>query len=74
MARDCCTSFRDLFLLAKKRAWTAEEERSFQALDQDARNQLVKEFAAEAGCIQTEDRIGTDGVTYTAFWVADRPS
>jgi hypothetical protein len=61
-------SFRELFARARKRSWTAAEEREFMALDQDSRNQLVKKLAAEAGGVRTEDRVGTDGVVYTAFW------
>jgi hypothetical protein len=64
----CSMGFAELFQLAKGRAWTAEEVLEFQALDQPARNRMVKELAAEAGCVRTEDRIGTDGVVYTAFW------
>jgi hypothetical protein len=62
--------FRDLFHLAKKRHWTAAEEQAFAALSQEARNRAVKALAAEAGCVQTEDRLGCDGVVYTAFWLA----
>jgi hypothetical protein len=29
---------------------------------------MVKQLASEAGGVRTEDRIGTDGVVYTAFW------
>ncbi len=64
-------SFADLFRLAKKRSWTAEEERGFQSLDWRARNAVVKQLARETGCVQTEDRTGTDGLVYTAFWVVD---
>lgn len=66
---DCCMSFRDLFVLARKREWTAAEERHFQKVSQPERNRLVRELAAEAGCVETEDRLGTDGQTYTAFWM-----
>lgn len=66
---DCCMSFRDLHRLARKRDWTAEEAHYFQSVDQPTRNNLVKQLAHEAGCIRTEDRIGTDGQIYTAFWL-----
>ena len=46
-----------------------DEQARFQAMDQDARNAMVKQLAQEAGCIRTEDRRGTDGLIYTAFWV-----
>ena len=70
---DCSLGFADLFRLAKKRDWSPEEERAFQALDQDGRNAAVVELAREAGGIRTEERVGTDGVTYTAFWREDLP-
>lgn len=61
-------SFADLFQLAKGRAWADEEVAGFQALDQEGKNRVVRELAAEAGGIRTEDQVGTDGVVYTAFW------
>ena len=64
-------SFADLFHLAKQRPWTPDEEREFTALDAQSRNALVKQLAKEAGRIHTEDRLGTDGITYTAFWVEE---
>jgi hypothetical protein len=70
----CCMSFRDLFVLAKSRPWSAEEEQHFRALSQPERNAIVKELAAQAGRVQVEDRRGSDGVVYTAFWVDDAPS
>lgn len=68
-SRCCCMGFRELFVLARKRPWTAAEEQAFAALTQEARNQAVKALAAEAGGVQTEDRRGSDGVVYTAFWL-----
>ena len=62
-------SFDELFRRANGRAWTADEERAFLALDQPARNEAVKRLAAAAPGIRTEDQIGSDGVVYTAFWV-----
>lgn len=69
MGRECQYSFDDLFRLANEREWTAAEKNDFMQLDQEARNQEVKRLADKAGDIRTEDRLGTDGVTYTAFWV-----
>lgn len=74
MGRECCIGFAELFERAKGRPWTDAEARTFAALDQDARNAMVRELAHEAGDIRTEDRRGTDGVIYTAFWVEDPPS
>ena len=73
MGRDCSLGFADLFRLAKKRDWTPAEERAFQEMDQEARNAAVVALAREAGGIRTEDRVGTDGVIYTAFWLEDGP-
>jgi hypothetical protein len=64
----CSMGFADLFRLAKGREWTEEEVREFQALDQAGKNRMVKQLAAEAGGVRTADRVGTDGVVYTAFW------
>lgn len=66
--RRCSMGFHELFQLAKGREWTQDEVRAFQALDQDGKNRMVKQLAAEAGCIRTEDQVGSDGVVYTAFW------
>jgi hypothetical protein len=63
-----CMSFRDLFELAHGRPWTPGEHQQFQAASQDERNRLVKQLAAQAGGIQVEDRMGSDGRIYTAFW------
>ena len=71
MGHECEMGFSDLFRLARKRAWTSDEEDAFRALDQDARNTAVRQLAQEAGCVRTEDRRGTDGLIYTAFWLED---
>jgi hypothetical protein len=73
MGGDCSLSFADLFRLAKKREWTPDEERAFQGMDQEARNAAVVALAREAGGVHTEDRVGTDRVIYTAFWLEDQP-
>lgn len=67
-AASCSLSFRDLFHAAKGRDWTDQEVQAFQKLDQPAKNAMVKQLAAEAGNIRTQDQLGTDGITYTAFW------
>ena len=64
----CSMSFAELFHLAKGRDWTRDEVQAFQKLDQPGKNAMVKQLAAEAGGIRTEDQVGTDGVVYTAFW------
>lgn len=69
MGRECQYSFSQLFSLAHQREWTEAERERFFALDQNARNLEVKQLAKKAGNVRTEDRLGTDGLTYTAFWV-----
>ncbi|HKP28406.1 MAG TPA: hypothetical protein VJU15_03350 [Gemmatimonadales bacterium] len=69
----CTIGFADLFRLARKRGWTPEEERAFQSMSQPERNAAVLELAREAGGIHTEDRLGTDGQVYTAFWLEETP-
>ncbi|MGB5674832.1 MAG: hypothetical protein WBO43_09820 [Gemmatimonadota bacterium] len=69
MGHECEMGFSDLFRLARKRAWTSDEEDTFKALEQDARNEAVRQLAQESGCVRTENRRGTDGVIYTAFWL-----
>ena len=61
-------SFCDLFVAVKGREWTQDEVRAFQALDQPGKNRRVRQLAAEAGGIRTEDQVETDGVVYPAFW------
>jgi hypothetical protein len=72
MGRECSIGFAELFALAKGRAWTAEEERAFHSLDQESRNAWVSQRAQEAGGVRTEDRVGTDGVLYLAFWIEEK--
>ena len=69
MGRECQYSFSHLFALAHQREWTESERQHFFALDQDSRNLEVKRLAQKAGNVCTEDRLGSDGLTYTAFWV-----
>ena len=69
MGPECQYSFDDLYQLAHQREWTRDEKAAFMALDQAGKNLEVKRLAEIAGCVRTEDRLGTDGVCYTAFWV-----
>lgn len=68
ISKECEMGFAELFRRARGRAWTPEEEREFAELDQPARNRMVSRLAREAGGIRTAERIGTDGIAYTAFW------
>ena len=69
MGQECRYSFDDLFRLAHGRDWTEAEKSAFMVLEQNARNREVKRLADQAGCVRTEDRLGSDGLMYTAFWV-----
>ena len=70
MAESVCIGCDELSWAARWRAWTAQERDAFMGLDQDGRNAWVRSLAEEAdGLIATEDRRGTDGVVYTAFWL-----
>ncbi len=72
MSRECQYSYADLFEAVHGRAWTDAERGAFEALTQPQRNAWVKELAsASGGAAGTEDRVGTDGQTYTAFWLVD---
>ena len=73
MGRECQYSYADLFEAVRGRAWTDAERGAFESLTQPQRNAWVKEMARAAdGAVSTEDRVGTDGQVYTAFWLRDR--
>lgn len=65
---NCQLSFADLYRLARGGGWTAAQAATFAALSQPEKNAFVRELADEAGCIDTADQTGDDGVVYTAFW------
>jgi hypothetical protein len=67
--RAACMSFGELHALAHGRAWSADESARFAALSQAEKNAAVRTMAAKAGNVDVEDRVGADGVVYTAFWV-----
>ncbi len=72
MGRECQYSYADLFEAVRGRTWTDAERGAFEALTQPQRNAWVKDLAgASGGTVGTEDRVGTDGQTYTAFWLVD---
>ena len=69
MGPECEYSFADLFRAVRGRDWTIEEQAELESLPQPDRNAWVKKLAQAAeGRIATEDRLGTDGQVYTAFW------
>lgn len=65
--KSCAYSFNDLFLAAHSRSASDDERKQFACLSQDERNKVVRGWADLANWL-TEDRIGGDGVIYTAFW------
>jgi hypothetical protein len=66
MSIECAYSFFDLFRAAFKREPTIEEIAHFENLPQSGKNEMVKQWAAAAAW-EAQDRVGTDGQTYTAF-------
>lgn len=63
-----CYGFDDLFRAAHRRDMTGAEREQFGALAQPERNDAVRELAALThGAFECDDRVGNDGVTYTAF-------
>lgn len=70
--RSCCFSFDDLFEAVHGRVMTAVERRGLYALPQPERNDWVKRMVeATAGRFTCDDRRGSDGVMYTAFWAEE---
>ena len=66
---ECCFSFQDLFTAAEGRIWTPEEEIVFKNLTQEERNDWVSKLAIKAPQFRTQDKVGTGGITYRAFWI-----
>ena len=62
-------SFYDLFAAVHGRDWSQGEKDAFDRLTQGERNEWVRKLASNLAFIKTEDRIGSDGRVYTAFWV-----
>ena len=67
MGIECAYSFDDLHFAAMKKHFSALESERFLRLNQQSKNDLVAQWAAKAGW-QTEERIGSDGLVYIAFW------
>ena len=66
---DACDSFADLFLAAHGRAMTPAESAALRARPQEQINATVRHWVDRTdGAFACEDRLGNDGVTYTAFW------
>jgi len=72
LGSECAYSFEDLFQNAKGRVMSDEERNSLEAAPQEDRNRRVREWVAETGGeFVCEDRRGSDGRIYTAFWSFD---
>ena len=68
MSRGMCYSFDDLFRAAKRREMTESEARRFRNMTQGEKNSMVKQLVNKSdGAFKYEDRVGSDGQTYTAF-------
>lgn len=63
---ECAYSFADLYAAGHGLLPDPDTVLKFAALDQRAKNTVVKSWAELANWY-TVDRVGTDGVTYTAF-------
>lgn len=66
MGVECSYSFWDLFVCAHGREPSETEKQSFYAATQDERNIRIKKWA-ELASWDIDERIGTDGLLYTAF-------
>lgn len=49
--------------------WTEQEENVFKNLSQSERNDWVSRLAEMAPQFKTQDKVGSDGLIYRAFWV-----
>lgn len=70
MAVNCAYSFDDLHQAVFGRVMTEPEKSALYALPQSERNTQVGEWARQVGWA-TENRRGSDGVVYAAFWPID---
>lgn len=66
MNPECAYSFKDLYNAAFGKPPTEVELSALYALPQEERNHVVKDWARQAGW-GTKERMGSDGVRYTAF-------
>jgi hypothetical protein len=69
---ECAYSFDDLFRAATGRDMSVQERISLEAASREERNRQVREWVAETSAeFRCEERRGTDGLVYTAFWAAE---
>jgi len=65
---ESCVSFDDLFRAVYGREMDAAEREALRVLDQPALNRWVHEQVEQCSAqMWAEDRLGSDGITYTAF-------
>lgn len=67
MGLECNFSFKDLYNAALGKDMDPLEIQAFNSVSQEERNEKVKLWADMAGWT-TEERIGSDGRVYVAFW------
>ena len=73
MSREMCYSYDDLFRVVWRREMTESEARQFRNMTQGEKNRMVKQLVNKSGgAFKYEDRIGSDGKTYTAFETTGR--
>ncbi len=63
---ECKYSFWDLYKAAFRLEASEKVKNTFYNLSQEMKNSTVKKWAEKAHWL-VEDRIGSDGITYTAF-------
>lgn len=66
MGIECSYSFWDLYKTAFGEDPSDEYKQEFFQMSQDERNKAVSEWAQKAGW-ETDERVGSDGLVYTAF-------
>lgn len=67
MLESCKFSFDDLHQARFGRKMTSQEKETLYEKPQAERNNIVRHWAKSTGWL-TENRMGEDGVVYTAFW------
>lgn len=65
----CCFSFENLYSAAFGKPISDSIRTSLRNVTQQEKNGIVKLWVARTnGRFECEDRLGTDGIVYTAFW------
>ncbi len=72
--KSCCFSFEDLYEAAFQKKMTDSIQTSLKNITQEEKNEIVKDWVKRTEQkgddlrFLCEDRLGTDGIIYTAFW------